>query len=345
MESNVIQTIGLTRYFGGACAVDQVSFAVPRGSVFALLGRNGSGKTTLVRMLLGMLEPTRGEGTILGEDIRHLSPVTRGRIGYIAEGHPLIDWMRVNDLEGFQKRFFRHWDGKLFKAVVDHFGLSGSARAKDLSRGQRAGLSLALALAGRPELLVMDDPALGLDPVARRNLLEAIILVTRDAGHTVVFTSHELADVERVADHIGIMDLSVLRVCCRLETFTERVRKFRLTFVDEVLERPKLSGMLDCVAEGNSLEVLIADADTPATGTPGERGGEGDLGTRTSFCAGDHPHLNPLPASRERELEALGAITIEEQPVTLEEAVVAYLRDRKASSSLLHELSFAGGRS
>jgi len=173
MNTAVIQVDHLTRYFGDKCAVDQVSFGVPRGSVFALLGRNGSGKTTLVRMLVGMLSPTRGGGTILGDDIRNIQPATRGRIGYIAEGHPLIDWMRVKDLESFQKSFYPDWDGKLFKTIVDHFGLSSTARASTLSRGQRAGVSLALVLSARPELLVMDDPALGLDPVARRTLLES----------------------------------------------------------------------------------------------------------------------------------------------------------------------------
>ena len=211
MTDAVIETHGLTRHFGRRCAVDQVSLRVPRGSVFALLGRNGSGKSTLTRMLMGLLAPTRGSAAVMGEDCRRLSPSVRGRIGYVAEGHPLIDWMRVRDLEAFQRGTYQQWDAKLFRTVIDHFDLDAKARAGHLSRGQRAGLSLALVLATRPELLVMDDPALGLDPVARRALLEAMILVTRDAGHTIFFSSHVLDDVERVADHIAILDRSVLR--------------------------------------------------------------------------------------------------------------------------------------
>src|SRR5258708_7279369 len=225
MSDVVIETIGLTRYFGGKCAVDQVNLSVPRGSVFALLGRNGSGKSTIIRMLLGLLEPTRGSAKVLGEDCRHLSPAARGRIGYVAEGHPLIDWMRVGDLESFQKSFYPKWDGRMFAAVLDQFALPAGARAGPLSRGQRAGLSLALTLATRPELLVMDDPAMGLDPVARRTLLEAMILVTRDAGHTIFFSSHVLDDVERVADHVAILDQSVLRVSSSVETFRSRVKR------------------------------------------------------------------------------------------------------------------------
>lgn len=308
MNENVIQTDRLTRYFGSRCAVDQLSLAVPRGSVFALLGRNGSGKTTLVRMLLGMLDATRGSASILGDDIRRIRPVTRGRIGYIAEGHPLIDWMRVKDLEAFQKSFFNSWDDRLFKTVIDHFGLSPDARATTLSRGQRAGLSLALSLSSRPELLVMDDPALGLDPVSRRALLEAMILVTRDAGHSILFTSHELADVERVADHIAIMDRSVLRVCCPLETFRDRIKRLRLTFAGQPPRSPAIPGLLECVREGQSLRILLTDAGLAS-------------------------------------IEMLSPISVEELPVSLEEAVVAYLRDRQVASSLLQELSFAGAQS
>src|SRR3984957_1238592 len=116
MSQYVIEAEKLTKYFGRKCAVDQLSLTVPRGSVFALLGRNGSGKSTLIRMLLGLLQPTRGSATILGDDCRQIKPATRGRIGYIAEGHPLIDWMRVRDLEAFQHSFYPDWDGQMFKA-------------------------------------------------------------------------------------------------------------------------------------------------------------------------------------------------------------------------------------
>jgi ABC-2 type transport system ATP-binding protein len=156
MSDIVIQTHALTRYFGRKCAVDQVTLAVPRGSIFALLGRNGSGKSTFIRMLIGLLEPTRGSAAVLGQNSRHLTPRTRARIGYVAEGHPLIDWMRVSDLESFQKSFYPNWNDRLFKTIVAHFDLRPDSRAGKISRGQRAGLSLALVLATGPELLIID---------------------------------------------------------------------------------------------------------------------------------------------------------------------------------------------
>src|SRR5262249_8388520 len=136
----VIQARGLTRYFGRKCAVDSLSFRVPRGSVFAFIGRNGAGKTTTIRMLLGLLEPTRGSSTILGYDSMALPPATRARIGYMAEGHPVYAWMRVRQCEGFQRGFYDHWNQDIFAAVIDYFAIDPRTKAGHLSHCQRAGL-------------------------------------------------------------------------------------------------------------------------------------------------------------------------------------------------------------
>jgi ABC-2 type transport system ATP-binding protein len=308
MSQYVIETSRLTRYFGRKCAVDQLSLRVPRGSVFALLGRNGSGKSTLIRMLMGLLWPTRGSAVVLGDDCCHIQPATRGRIAYVAEGHPLIDWMRVSDLERFQKSFYPNWDDRVFRTVVEHFDLGSDARASAISRGQRAGLSLALALATRPELLVMDDPAMGLDPVARRTLLEAMILLTRDAGHTIFFSSHVLDDVERAADHIAILDRSVLRVSCPVETFRSRVKRLILDFAGEAPPAPNIPGLLEARREGNQLRLTLANFGSEA----------------------------------ERAVAMLEASSTSEAALTLEDAVIAYLGDRTKQMSLLQQTQEAG---
>ncbi len=145
----VIQTDGLTRYFGRKKAVDSVSLRVPRGCVYALLGRNGSGKTTSIRMLLGLIEPTRGNASVLGHDSRDLSPEVRARIGYMSESHSLYRWMRVRECGEFQKSFHAKWNDSIFRAVIDHFRLDPKAKAGHLSRGERAGaLSCSNARAG-----------------------------------------------------------------------------------------------------------------------------------------------------------------------------------------------------
>ncbi|HZU38421.1 MAG TPA: ABC transporter ATP-binding protein, partial [Gemmataceae bacterium] len=146
----VIQALQLTRYFGQRCAVDSVSFQVPRGSVFAFIGRNGAGKTTTIRMILGLLEPTRGSCTILGHDSAHLPPEIRGRIGYMAEGHPVYGWMRVDQYAGFQRGFYDHWNQEIFTSVIDYFAIQPRTKAGHLSHGQRAGLHLAMTLAIEP---------------------------------------------------------------------------------------------------------------------------------------------------------------------------------------------------
>ena len=150
MADSVITATGLTKYFGKHCAVDEVSFAVPRGSVTAFLGRNGSGKTTTLRMLLGLLEPTRGGTTVLGVDSQRLTPEVRGRVGYLAENHPVIGWMTVGQAAKYQAAFYPRWNGKIFDATVDHFGLRRDAKAGALGScgGQRAGLALGVADAG-----------------------------------------------------------------------------------------------------------------------------------------------------------------------------------------------------
>jgi ABC-2 type transport system ATP-binding protein len=305
----VIATTGLTRYFGTKCAVDEVSLRIPRGSVTALLGRNGSGKSTLIRMLMGVLEPTRGAATVLGHDSQHLSPQVLGRIGYIAEGHPLFDWMRVRELGEFQKSFYPGtWDDRTFSAIVDHFHLSPTARAGKLSRGERAGVALALALAPQPELLVLDDPALGLDPVARRTLLEAMILVTRDRGRTILFSSHLLADVERVADRVAILDRSVLRASCSVDTFMSRVKRLLLRFPGPPPSLPPIPGLLQARRDDdNELRLTIANVDD----------------------------------ARMEQLRAMGAVEIEELPISLEDAVIGYLGDRGMQTSLLRETGVA----
>jgi len=299
MSDLVIETRGLTRYFGNKCAVDSLDIAVPRGCVFGFLGRNGSGKTTMIRMLLGLLEPTRGSCSLLGCDSADLPPRVRARVGYLAEGHHVYGWMRVRECGQFQSRFYEHWNSDVFAGVLDYFQLDPEARAASLSRGERAGLCLGLTLAPEPELLVLDDPALGLDPVARRALLEAMVYVTRRADRTIFFSSHLLSDVERVADRIAVIDHGRLSACCSLETFRDRVRRLVVRFAGPAPKLPDIPGLLDSVRSGDEIAVTVV----------GEEG--------------------------EEALRRLGAERIEPVPIDLEEAFISYVGRRGSRSVLL----------
>jgi ABC-2 type transport system ATP-binding protein len=301
----VIQAKGLTRFFGAKCAVDSLAFSVPRGSVFAFIGRNGAGKTTTIRMILGLLEPTRGSSSILGYDSAGLAPEARARIGFMAEGHPVYGWMRVSQCEGFQRGFYAHWNHDIFAAVIDYFAIDPRTKAGHLSHGQRAGLHLAMTLAIEPEVLVLDDPATGLDPSARRSLLEAMIYFTRSRERTIFFSTHLLDDVERVADHVAVLDYSVLRACCSVDTFRDRVRRIGVRFPAEPpRDLPAIPGMLQVTRAANELTVIVA---------------------------------NPN-GQTERILLSLGAEAVDEQPISLEDALIAFVGRHGKKSLLLNTL-------
>ena len=291
MSDYAIQTFGLTKYFGGKCVVRELNLSVPRGSIFGFLGRNGSGKTTSLRMILGLLAPTWGKSTILGCDSQNLPPQVRARIGYLAEGHPVFGWMRVKDAREFQAQFYPKWNQKLFNSVLEFFRVDPKTRAKNLSRGERAGLCLAMALAPEPDLLVLDDPAIGLDPVARRSLLESMVYATRKTDRTIIFSSHLLADIERMADHIAVLDYSVLRAQCSLETFRSCVQQFVLKFDQRPPEVPKIRGMIQCIARGDQVRLTLVNVTNETRGA----------------------------------MSALHPISIDEVPITLEDAFVSYL--------------------
>lgn len=287
MNDTPISAHGLTRAFYGQLAVSNVSFAVPRGQVFALLGRNGAGKTTTLRMLLGLLEPTAGEARLLGQTSRDLSPESRARIGFMAEGCALYDWMRVKECIAFQRAFYPRFDDETCRAVVDAFRLKDRQRVGELSHGQRAGLNLAVVLATEPEVLILDDPAMGLDPVARRLLLEAMVHFSQRDHTTILYSTHLLADVERVADGIILLERGALRACCTVDTFRRRVRRYAIPFEGEP---PSLPDEVSIIAKKRFEQEMLVTVVTPAS-TP-----EGELPSALALL--DH-EVEPLPISFE----------------------------------------------
>ena len=242
MSEIVIEAAGLTRYYGREKVVDSLDLRIERGTVYGFLGRNGAGKTTTLRILLGLLHPTRGRSALLGCDSQALTPEIKARVGYLAEGHHLFGWMRIGEHAEFLRSFHRTWNAEWFDATLERFGLNAKKKVSHLSRGQRAQAALALCLAPQPEVLILDDPTLGLDPVVRRDVLESVIETIQREGRTVLFSSHILADVERVADRIGILEAGVLRADCSLTTFKERVRRVRCRFAGgrRAIETPGL---------------------------------------------------------------------------------------------------------
>ena len=255
--SDAIVTRGLTKYYGQRKVVDTLDLRVARGTVYGFLGRNGAGKSTTIKMLLGMVHADAGQAELLGEDVTRLQPQTRARIAYLAENHPLYRWMTVGEALRFTRAFYRAWNGPLVEQILDHFGLAARQKVRQLSNGQRAQVALALAVGPDPELLILDDPTLGLDTVVRRDFLESMIQIIQRQGRTILFSSHILGDVERVADRIGVLVDGVLRVDCPTEQFKDAVKKVVLEFGRPAPVFPGCPGLVESLQAGTRLELVV----------------------------------------------------------------------------------------
>ncbi len=253
-----IETNDLTKYYGTSAAVDHLNLKIPYGSIYGLLGRNGAGKSTTIRMLLNFARPTCGTCSIAGCDSQQLTPELLTKIGYINEGHKLYGSMKIKEIQQYQAAFFPDtWNSKLFDEMIDFFELSKNKKIKKLSNGQRAQVSLALTLAPDPEILIMDDPTLGLDVVVRRQFLEGMIKLIQRKGRTILFSSHILSDVERVADHIAIIDQGRLRADCTTEEFRSAVRKLIIHFDNTPPQEMNIPGLLHHRCNEHIIEAIL----------------------------------------------------------------------------------------
>ena len=262
MSQNAIELKRLCRYFGKKSVIDDLSLNIQTGKVTALLGLNGAGKTTTIRILMGLLSPTRGTATVLGENATTMSPGIRKRIGYLVEGHYLYPSMRVSECQAFQRAGYDSWNNQLFDDIVRHFSIDPAAKVSTLSRGQRAGVALALVLAPDPELLVLDDPALGLDPVSRRALNETLIEFASDGKRTVLLSTHLLDDVERIADRVAVMVDGRLKVDTAMDDFVSRVSLYSVQTSggEDPAVVNDIPGLIDAYRVGNRIQMAIADA-------------------------------------------------------------------------------------
>lgn len=259
--TDVIRTERLTKFYGTKCVVNRLNLQIERGQVYGFLGRNGAGKSTTIKMLTGMVQPDAGTVQVLDEEVATMNPATRARIAYIAEGHPLYNWMTIDEAVRFTRSFYERWNATLVEQILDHFELSRKQKLRRLSNGQRAQVSLALAVAPEPELLILDDPTLGLDTVVRRDFLESLIQIIQREGRTIFFSSHVLGDVERVADRIGIMVDGTLRVDCPTDVFRESVKKLVLDFTGTVPEGFTCKGLVHSWNVGSRLELVLVGYD------------------------------------------------------------------------------------
>jgi ABC-2 type transport system ATP-binding protein len=226
---NIIETNQLSLRYGRTEALRSLTLAVPVGSVFALLGANGAGKTTAVKVLMNLLPPSAGEARVLGVDSRRLGPAQRAQIGYVSENQKLPLWMTVRQLLDYCRPFYPTWDAALQEKLLAQFDLPPARKLKNLSRGMLMKAALLSSLAYRPKLLVLDEPFSGLDPLARDDFVRGILEASELGDWTVLVSSHDIEEVERLADNVALLEAGRLQFSETTEVLLGRFRRVEVT--------------------------------------------------------------------------------------------------------------------
>ena len=256
MEQPVVDVNGLSRTFGSRAALESVTFRATAGRVHGLVGANGAGKTTFIKHLLGLLRASTGSVRIFGLDpVR--SPVdVLSRIGYLSEEHDLPEWMRVDELMRYTQAYHPSWDDKYACELLETFALDPTKKIKELSKGMRAQAGLIAAVAHRPELLILDEPSSGLDAMVRRDILDAIVRAVADDGRTVIFSSHLLDEVERMSDHVTLLQQGRVMLSGELDDVRRGYQRSRVHFVEHFDRPPVLDTALAMEGSGRAWSVL-----------------------------------------------------------------------------------------
>ena len=293
----VIETRALSKRYGRKLALDNLDLRIPRGRIHAIVGANGAGKSTLFRILMGFMPPTAGEARILGKDSQQLTPADRARIGFVNEEHTLANWMRVSQVAAMQKHQYPRWNQQAYDSVIGHDHVLPEQKVGQLSRGERAGFNLALALAQGPELLVLDEPTLGLDVVAKRAFLESLLYSNAADDCTVIYCSHQMEEIERVADNLIILERGQLKNMSAPEDFTARVSHWVADVPFKGPELHTVPGLLEVQRLDGLHHYLVLDQDD----------------------------------GFERFLRESGARNVQSMPVSLDRAVNAFLAKNHAA--------------
>jgi ABC-2 type transport system ATP-binding protein len=294
-------THSLTKRFRRVEALSGLTLEVPEGAVYALLGPNGAGKTTTLQILLNLLQPSGGSAEVLGIDSRKLRAADRERIGYVSENQKLPEWMTLEQLIDFCRPLYPSWDEALADHLVRMLDLPRDRKLRGFSRGMKMKAALVVSLAYRPRLLLLDEPFSGLDPVVRDQMVEALVEIASQDGMTTLVSSHDIAEIENVADHVGFLRDGRLTVSESLDSLLSRFREVEAVFPEGQADPPaKPRSWIRPAHSGGVLRFVESRYE------PG--------------------------ASEAAWAEALpGARSIEASPMTLRQAFVALAREESAS--------------
>jgi ABC-type multidrug transport system ATPase subunit len=259
-DTAAIRIENLRKSYGKQEVLRGVNLEVPAGSIFGFLGLNGAGKTTLIRTLLGLLRSDAGRCLVAGADPATDALEVRRRVGYMAENQTMYGWMSVAQLIEWVSRFYPSWDSTLAETLCKQMRLDVAQKVGALSKGQTSHLALLLALAHRPSIVILDDPTLGLDPIARRDLLRDVISQLQDRGATVFFSSHLLYEIEPICDRIAILHEGRIIKCAPVDELRETVKRIVLKPTDGA-RVPELPGLLDFQAQDGQWSLTVEHAE------------------------------------------------------------------------------------
>jgi ABC-2 type transport system ATP-binding protein len=265
MKNFAIEANNLTKTFaGGVVAVSGLDLHVERGAVYGLMGRNGAGKTTTLRLLMGLLQPDQGAARLLGKDLSSAPHALRARVAYVSQAQQLPGWMTLAELCRYVSHFYDQWNEKLAADIARRWALPKNRPIGQLSGGEQRKVAILLALSPQPEVLLLDEPAAGLDAMARRELVDELIsLISRGDGCTVLFSTHIISDLERIAEVIGIMDRGRLLISAQLDELQSSMRRIQIIFPGDSPPRNfTLPGSLRCETSGAVFTAIARLPDT-----------------------------------------------------------------------------------
>lgn len=255
--TKILDIRGLSKSFGRQTVFSDLTLSLEPGKVYGLLGKNGEGKTTLTRILLGVIPADKGEVFYKAQKITFNSASYKREVGYIPEDSFFFGWMKVGELLDFNSSFYPRWDGRRADEFLERFSLDKRTRVRALSRGMKLKLEMVVALAARPELLILDDPTSGLDVPTRYDFLEGIVRELADAGTTVFFSTHLVHELERIVEHVFILDRGRLILDQNYQALKDSVRRLRLSFESPPPADIAIEGILAEHRDGRRAELVV----------------------------------------------------------------------------------------
>lgn len=257
--TDTVEASNLSKAFGDKQVLRDMSFGVAAGDVIGVLGKNGAGKTTLLEIMLGFTPPTAGAVRVFGHDSYSLPGNIKSRVGFVPQQDELLDQLSVGDQLRVIASFYPRWDSALISRLCGEWGVDLDARIKSLSVGERQKLSILLAFGHQPDLLILDEPVASLDPIARRQFLEQLLTISADGQRAIVFSSHIVSDIERLANRIWILKDGKLDWQGDLDSLKESIVRVHFRGADAGLPAIDIPGVLNVRRDGAFVTAVVRD--------------------------------------------------------------------------------------